>query len=222
MSGLISQRRGRVKQTAAGSAITTVSSDNDVDETNLTTYTHTPTLSGVFSHIIVCVAGRRATSGTNSFSSVELNASAMTTSVEVHAGREGGGIFIIASSDTTPSIEIVFGSQQAYSQIVVFGVEGLTSATAIATATATNDPADLDVNTNADGIVFGVGRQRDADGTEVWSNTGFDSDNRDTAQGADGAVNTWWENTTAETPRDLQIDSDITGGNDLYLAASYS
>lgn len=200
-----------------------VSSDTHVDETDDNQYSFTASLSGSFEHIILCVGARKNSSGTGRIDSATLNGASMVRPNRNDDGRECVAIFILASTDTTPSFVVDMNSNMFYGQFVVLGVTGLTSTTAVDVSNDDNLPFDLDANTVTGGFIVSCHRDRNEDGGTffTYTNTGIDVDSKVQARGTDGATTVFFEAiATGETPRDIQISSNSTTNNDTSTLAS--
>jgi hypothetical protein len=197
-----------------------VSSDTYVDEANDNGYNFTPSLSGDFEHIVVCCGARKATSGSLRFDSVLTYAPDGGSEIDVPSlirsntgGREAVAIYVFEANDTTPDILVELNAVAYYFQAVVLGVTGLTSTTAVDTATDNNLPFDLDANTVTGGMIVSCHRDRSEEGGLflTYTNTGIDVASKLQARGSDGTTTVFFEAiATGETPRDIQIDSDST------------
>lgn len=193
-----------------------VSSDTHVDEADDNQYSFTASLSGSFEHIILCAGARRNSSGTGRIDSATLNGASMVRPNRNSNGRECVAIFILASTDTTPSFVVDMNSNMFYGQFVVLGVTGLTSTTAVDVSNDDSLPFDLDANTVTGGMIISCHRDRDEDdgSPHTYTNVGIDVASKIQALGSNGGTTVFWEAiATGETPRDIQIDSDSGSNN---------
>lgn len=200
-----------------------VSFATQVDETDRTTYSFNPTLSGSFEHVIVCVGMRRNTAGTAGVSSATLNGTTMNRVANSNNGsnRDAVAVFIAPSTDTTPDIIVTGNTMMFYGQFVVLGVSGLTSTMAVASAGDGSDPYDLDANTVTGGMIVACIRDRDDAGAYSYSNTGIDAASKIQAIGSDGATTVFWETVSSgASPREIRIDSSTTSLNVVATLAS--
>jgi hypothetical protein len=207
-----------------------VSSDTYVNEANDNGYNFTPSLSGDFEHIVVCCGARKNTSGSLRFDSVLTYAPDGGSEIDVPAlvrsntgGREASAIYVFEANDTTPDLLVGLNGVANYLQVVVLGITGLTSTTAVDTATDNSLPFDLDANTVTGGMIVSCHRNRgdDAGSPATYTNVGIDVNSKIQAVGSDGSTTVFFEAiATGETPRDIQIDSDSTSSGVTAVLAS--
>jgi hypothetical protein len=189
--------------------------------TDLTTYNFSTIAIGDAAPSRKVVVGIMSLTASGAASLTSITVGGVTASIEVASatgGREFAAIAIAAvPTGTTADIDVVFGDTMRRCILSVWATYDLKSSTAVDTAISAADPAALSVNTQNDGLIFGVG-YNNTSSTGVWSGL---TERFDVV--SEGAQVTTADDIAAspETPRSISLDYATPDSERVAVAASF-
>lgn len=185
------------------------------DSTDLITYTFsTQSLgSAAADRFIICaVTGRASDGGARTISSVTIGGVSATINAQVDTSGTSTGIVCAAvPSGTTGDVVVTWSDTMTDANIALYRCTGLSSATALATATSAADPGVGTVIIKTGGIIIGIATDDDGSHTCTW--TGL-TENYDegTGQGRD------WTGAMVET----STSSSVSVSTNLAVTADWN
>lgn len=170
---------------------------------------------GNYDALIIIAQGRGESTGRTVSSVTVDGAAASSTSANVITVRDRVHIWAKVHSAKTPNVQVNWSGAMANSNIVVIAVNNLISITPIAVATDTSNPLDIDVNTNAGGIIVVGASNRNSSGATY---TGVDT--TDISGSGEWLYYGYSLTPSAETPKDLRINLTLAA-TEAGCAASF-
>jgi len=196
-------------------AVATTGSNFVSSTTNATAYTFND-VSGLGSHANVLLTPTAQGTAARTVSTLTVEGSSAAMKVQNSTGFQNTEIWAINESTTAPDVVITWSGACLNCGTGVVGCTGIISLTPVATNSSDTDPAALNVNTTADGIVIACGIGS-AGGTMTWTGV---TEFYDTVVDSLTQTGGFDLTPTTETPR--TVSGNWSGaGTDAAVSASF-
>lgn len=187
-------------------ALTYVQSQLLANAASATTYNFSMTgLTSAHDSVIAIFYSRSSAAGARTISAADIDGGAGVINQENSNSAQGVGIVAFINATTTPTINVTFSGGCINAGVFAFTLSGVIDTTAYTNASTDLDPADLDMNVEAD--MFSVGGMTNVTSDTTYTQTGFDTTFNSTSPEANAAYfGGGYLAAASETPRQFEIN----------------